>query len=1079
MNLNLSFLIFGIFISLSEGTSTIQVPSAGNCGDDTVLTCQVTGNIGFTGWYGINRDLVANGVAVRPEDNNKYTDSKGTSSFTLTIHNTNITDGGDYKCRNGFDESQLKRLNIECKASSATHSVTSGKEVQITVDKLYPVSPRLTATFKRQKSAIQISGSSACSSSTQYTGYYRCVWTSSNSLDDGSYTYSIVVITITQAAPIKGSFKIASPSTPLISNVVQLNASRKVVYGNEGQSLTIQCTSTGGYPSPTVTWYKNSVSSSNQLSSTSSGTIQSDGTYTVNLQHTFTPATSDDRKYLICRSYYPQADSAQVGSNSKSVLIYLRLKPSQPTVTQTSVVPAGSTVTVRCTTSGCRPAASISWLYQGMTFSGSTTNTADAATETFTVFSTYTRQVTASDNGQSIQCIVTHPALVSPAQLTRSTNLTVQFSAGPSTTQITGNREMIATGSTPLTLTCTTGSSNPASDITWRNGSQTLKSNRPYTTSTGVNNGVVRSQQLILYPTRYMDGDDITCSVSNSVSQSPVVDKIKVNLKYRPLIKPMSDVIVVEGNNTQLKCSASSKPASTFKWYKQGQEHKVFFLLHQGTGTMENNKLSYPLTNVRRGDAATYTCIANNRIENADIKNVRLTVYYPPDVSATTTNTTINAAKVIVTCNAHGVPNSSYTYGKWVQTWPGYNTPITEHSGSERLELTGLTYEHSGIYTCTASNGIKVFGTNQEYMEGSVQLVVKSFPIITNFSKITSSKLMENATVDVYYFSNAAGSNVKIYRNKNGVRLEDVRYNVTETNVQVNLKVFGNTIRTAGVRARILVHIQTKDDTESYDAVVTNEINSTVRSFEIVTKDIPAVPMEFYYFGRCTGVDMFIFHGGSNGGSLQTFVIETQIKGTNIWTEQLRFNETNVRYLQNEQMLYRFDIKGLPPGVYDIRVLAGNNAGWIATDLAPMIEFTVYELEKEQLQQQQSDHKAVIVGGSLSFVIVGILVAGVFIFRKMTYEHADKKTSENRKSSTYDSLHTQQGAGTTYSTLTIGTDRKTSENTESSTYYSLHTQPGAGTTYSTLTIETGSKGAPQDKMYENLKTQSAHDTSQM
>ncbi|XP_060600120.1 V-set and immunoglobulin domain-containing protein 10-like [Ruditapes philippinarum] len=426
--MNVFILIIGIFISLSkvEGTTTILVPSAGNCGDNTVLTCQFTGSIGYTSWYGLNKDIVINGGVVRPEDNNKYTETRRTSSLTLTIHNTSITDEGDYKCKNGFDESQLKRLNVECKASSATHSVTSGKKVQITVNKLYPASPTLTVTFKRQNSAIQISGSTACSSSSQYTGYYRCVWTSRNSLDDGSYTYSIVVTTITQAAPLTGSFKIASPTTPVISNVVQLNASREVVYGNEGQSLTIQCTSTGGYPSPTVTWYKNSISSSNQLSTTSSGTLQSDGTYTVTLQPTFTPARSDDRKYLICRSYYPQADSAQVGSNNKSVLLFLSLKPSQPTVSQTSVVSAGSSVTVRCTTSGCRPAASISWLYQGVTYSGSTTNTADDATETFTVVSTYTRQVTAADNGQSIQCIVTHPALVSPAQLTRSTTFNVQ-----------------------------------------------------------------------------------------------------------------------------------------------------------------------------------------------------------------------------------------------------------------------------------------------------------------------------------------------------------------------------------------------------------------------------------------------------------------------------------------------------------------------------------------------------------------------------------------------------------------------------------------------------------------------------
>ena len=56
-----------------------------------------------------------NGNPVRPEDKNKYTEKRGTSLFTLTIHNTDITDAGDYRCSNGFDESSFKRLNIECK----------------------------------------------------------------------------------------------------------------------------------------------------------------------------------------------------------------------------------------------------------------------------------------------------------------------------------------------------------------------------------------------------------------------------------------------------------------------------------------------------------------------------------------------------------------------------------------------------------------------------------------------------------------------------------------------------------------------------------------------------------------------------------------------------------------------------------------------------------------------------------------------------------------------------------------------------------------------------------------------------
>jgi hypothetical protein len=48
------------------------------------------------------------------------------------------------------------------------------------------------------------------------------VWTSNNSLDDGSYTYSIVVNTITQATPLTGSFKIGILSVILIIIIVDI-----------------------------------------------------------------------------------------------------------------------------------------------------------------------------------------------------------------------------------------------------------------------------------------------------------------------------------------------------------------------------------------------------------------------------------------------------------------------------------------------------------------------------------------------------------------------------------------------------------------------------------------------------------------------------------------------------------------------------------------------------------------------------------------------------------------------------------------------------------------------------------------
>ncbi|XP_053372613.1 hemicentin-1-like isoform X1 [Mercenaria mercenaria] len=970
MDVLVKMISFGLIISRLEGLAILNVPSAGKCGNETVLRCDVDSKIESTAWYNSTDAFIINGTAVKPEDWNKYKETRGTLSFNLTIHNTSISDEGYYRCGNNFYRSSSVRLKIECQASASVLAVTNGKKVVITVDKLYPASPTLIVSFNKENYNTFIPGTWNCSSSTQYQGYYRCVWTSSNSLADGSYNYSLLVTTITQADPLTGSFNIVSPQTPTISNVVKLNDNREVIYGNEGQSLTIQCTSVGGYPSPTVVWYSNSISSSIQIASTSTGTFLGNGTYNVTLQYKFTPSTSDDRTTLICRSYYPQADTAHRGSNNKSVILYLRLRPSRPVAVQAKVVSSGDTVEVSCNTTGCRPAANMSWSYQGSTTTGEVTSTIDATSETYTVVSLFRRQVTSADNGHTVQCIVTHPALISPSEKTTSVKLNVNFSVRPSSTRITGNKEIIATGQTALTLTCTTGSSNPASDIRWKNGSVTLTSNRPYTETTGDNNGLVRSQQLILYPTRYMDGDVIICSVSNIVSQSDVTLTTTLNLKYRPLIEPMPEVISVEGNNSILTCVASSKPVSTFQWYREGQSG----ILSQGTGTLASNKLTYTIRNVRRTAAATYRCNANNGIETADNENVLLTVYYPPVVTAVTTNTTIEATTALIKCNAKGVPNSNYRYGKWIQTWPGYNIPVSEKPGNERLTLTDLTYEHSGVYTCSASNGIKVFGTQKEFMEGSVYLLVKSYPIITQFSEITPVRLKENATFEVYYYSNVARSEVKVFRNVNGSRKAGVIYTVTESHAVVDLLVFSHTIRTGGTRARIFMKIKSKDDFGFYDVVVSNEIDSNSRTFETVPKGPPSDPFDIKVDNIQQNTARVSWIPGFHGGFAQTFLIQLSTDRKHWRNEETVYGGTD----ESEEPMYKVLINLQESTIYYVRMYAFNSEG--NSPFSEIHNFTTLIIR--EVQGNSAAVTAGAVGGAISVIVIAVIVVIVVLVRR-------------------------------------------------------------------------------------------------
>ncbi|XP_053372824.1 cell adhesion molecule 3-like [Mercenaria mercenaria] len=352
-------------------------------------------------------------------------------------------------------------------------------------------------------------------------------------LEWGSDDKSLVIKNVTmtdeglyQCSDRTNLFVRVPPRTPIISNAEQSTENSLIIRATESQVTSLICVSSGGYPEPLVEWYRGNTGTK-PLISTSTVTAGT-RSYNVSEKYTFTPERQDDGTRYICQSSF-KTDPRHI--SAVSVELVLNLKPNLPTAWQTSAVSAGNIAEVKCSINGSRPAANMSWSYQEEIPAGEVTSTLDTSSETYTVISLFKRRVSAEDNGQTVQCVVTHIALIEPPQLTAS---------------------------------------------------------------------------------------------------------------------------------------------------------------------------------------------------------VALNVHYPPVVTVTATNTTVKAKHAVLICNATGSPNTNYKYGKWVHTWPGINTVLSEKPGSERLVLTNLTYEHSGVYTCSASNRIKVFGTTKEFIEGSVKLLVKSFPVITN-----------------------------------------------------------------------------------------------------------------------------------------------------------------------------------------------------------------------------------------------------------------------------------------------------------------------------------------------------------
>lgn len=117
----------------------------------------------------------------------------------------------------------------------------------------------------------------------------------------------------------------------------------------------------------------------------------------------------------------------------------------------------------------------------------------------------------------------------------------------------------------------------------------------------------------------------------------------------------------------------------------------------------------------------------------------QLLISVPPDVSIHTTNVTIADPSVSLFCQAKSYTEAEYRYGNWSQFWHD-DQPVrswTINGNGPWLNITDLSYENSGFYTCSASNGVHRLDRDEEVISSTVYLVVKckksSFYVSSSF----------------------------------------------------------------------------------------------------------------------------------------------------------------------------------------------------------------------------------------------------------------------------------------------------------------------------------------------------------
>ncbi|XP_052803517.1 uncharacterized protein LOC128233735 isoform X2 [Mya arenaria] len=212
------------------------------------------------------------------------------------------------------------------------------------------------------------------------------------------------------------------------------------------------------------------------------------------------------------------------------------------------------------------------------------------------------------------------------------------------------------------------------------------------------------------------------CSATEDVNDgyTSETSSFTLNVVYGPdvtMINATSPFIVTEGFTTSdVACTSDCWPECTNKWY------------NDTSNVIITNKGRLSLGRPNRSQAGNYTCVAENTIAQNNkhtSATLEIVVHYPPDVHVDSENATSDDKVIFLKCIAKGVPNH-YTYNNWEQRWIGSNLVRNWPSkGLSVLNLKDLTYEHSGVYTCSASNGVPGSPNAITDMQASAYIFIK------------------------------------------------------------------------------------------------------------------------------------------------------------------------------------------------------------------------------------------------------------------------------------------------------------------------------------------------------------------
>ncbi|XP_019628375.1 PREDICTED: basement membrane-specific heparan sulfate proteoglycan core protein-like [Branchiostoma belcheri] len=495
--------------------------------------------------------------------------------------------------------------------------------------------------------------------------------------DRGEFFCAVFVIQAGQPVQLPPQSAVLSVSAPTGSPTISPPGTPSTE-----SPLTLTCTTAGGYPPATISWYRGQEDRTAEAEQ-QTDVEQSDGSVTSSRQYIFTP-TKDDSGV----SYRCVVSQTVLQSNLEAQTTFNVRYPAEisPTPPATTTVIAGQSALFSCPADGNPDTFIFTWKEGGRTIN---TDAEDQFSQNGGVLTI--SAVRRNQHDTVFLCDVTNN--IGSAD-TASTTLDVQYPpdvSAPVTVTVEENHDLVAE--------CTVTANPAVTSVEWKKqGSTSAVSNSATLSITRIQRGAAGTY---VCTARNMLHDD---SIGTGTASTVVI------VQYAPS-KPSLTIApspVVENQTVTLTCRSTSAvpdPTYTWKFTAQGQsEQDVDF------GTTADSGGTLTITNVQRARAGQYRCTATNVVGSTDSDATELVVNFPPEgVSITPEPQEVELGdNITLDCSvtAANPAVQEYSWSKSVGSLPAG----AQGSTTNQLQITGLTRQDSGTYICTASNGLSSSG---------------------------------------------------------------------------------------------------------------------------------------------------------------------------------------------------------------------------------------------------------------------------------------------------------------------------------------------------------------------------------